>query len=114
MDDCIFCRIAAGQIPSKVVHADGDIVAFRDIDPKAPTHVLVIPRRHIDSVNELEPGDADLIGRMVLVAKSIAATESIAGPGYRLVVNTGPDGGQSVSHLHLHVMGGRGLRWPPG
>lgn len=112
--NCIFCRIAAGQIPSTVVHSDADIVAFRDIDPKAPVHVLVIPRRHIASVNELEPADADLVGRMVLVAKSIADADGIARPGYRLVMNTGPDGGQSVSHLHLHVMGGRGLGWPPG
>lgn len=114
MDDCIFCRIAAGQIPATQVHSDGDIVAFRDIDPRAPTHVLVIPRRHITSVNELGPGDVDLVGRMVLVAKAIAAADGVAGAGYRLVLNTGPDGGQSVSHLHLHVLGGRGMGWPPG
>ena len=114
MDDCIFCRIAAGGIPANVLHQDEDLVAFRDIDPKAPVHVLVIPRRHVDSVNELESGDAGLVGRMVLVARSVAISEGIAEPGYRLVLNTGPDGGQSVGHLHLHLLGGRGLGWPPG
>lgn len=114
MDDCIFCRIATGGIPATTLHAEPDILAFRDIDPKAPVHVLVIPRRHIGSVNELAEGDADLVGRMVLVAKAIAAAEGIAGDGYRLVLNTGKDGGQSVAHLHLHVLGGRALGWPPG
>jgi histidine triad (HIT) family protein len=114
VDNCVFCRIAAGQIPSAVVHSDGEIVAFRDIDPMAPVHVLVIPRRHISSVNELDEEDAGLIGRMVLVARTIASLDGIAAPGYRLVLNTGPDGGQSVGHLHLHLLGGRGLGWPPG
>jgi histidine triad (HIT) family protein len=114
MNDCIFCRIAEGSIPATIVHSDEEIVAFRDIDPMAPTHVLVIPRRHIGSVNELETGDAGLLGRLVLVGRSIAAADGIAEPGYRLVLNTGPDGGQSVDHLHLHVMGGRAMGWPPG
>jgi histidine triad (HIT) family protein len=114
MDTCIFCRIAAGTIPSTIVHSDGEFVAFRDIDPKAPIHVLVIPRRHIDSVNALQGNDAGMIGRLVLAAKGIASAEGIADPGYRLVLNTGPDGGQSVGHLHLHLLGGRGLGWPPG
>jgi histidine triad (HIT) family protein len=112
--DCIFCRIAAGEIPSKIVHQDDDILAFRDIDPKAPTHVLVIPRRHIASVNDLDNGDSDLIGRMVLAARGIAERDGRSGSGYRMVMNTGSDGGQSVDHIHLHVLGGRRLGWPPG
>lgn len=114
MNDCIFCRIAQGAIPATVVHSDAEIVAFRDVDPKAPTHVLVIPRRHIESVNKLDADDAALVGRLVLTAKAIAAADGIAEPGYRLVLNTGPDGGQSVGHLHLHLLGGRGMGWPPG
>jgi len=114
MNDCIFCRIAEGEIPATIVLSDAEIVAFRDIDPKAPTHVLVIPRRHIDSVNELGAEDAALVGRLVLAGRAVAATDGIAEPGYRLVLNTGPDGGQSVGHLHLHVLGGRGMAWPPG
>jgi len=114
MNDCIFCRISEGAIPATLVHADPDIIAFRDIDPQAPTHVLVIPRRHVGSANDLEASDTELVGRLVVVARSIARTEGIAESGYRLVVNTGADGGQSVGHLHLHLLGGRGLAWPPG
>jgi len=114
MNDCIFCRVAEGAIPATIVHADDEIVAFRDIDPKAPIHVLVIPRRHIGSVNELAADDAALVGRLVLTARSIAADDGVAEPGYRLVINTGADGGQSVGHLHVHVIGGRALGWPPG
>jgi len=112
--DCIFCRIAAGEIPAKLVREDENVVAFRDIDPKAPTHVVVIPRRHIASVNDLEPGDAALLGEIFLAAKEIAREEGIAASGYRLVVNTGRDGGQSVDHIHLHLLGGRRHSWPPG
>lgn len=111
---CIFCRIAAGDIPAKIVAHDDDAVAFRDIDPKAPTHILVIPRRHIASARKLEPADAALAGRLLLMATSIAASEGIADSGYRLVVNTGAEGGQSVDHLHVHLLGGRVMRWPPG
>ena len=112
--DCLFCRIAAGEIPAKLVREDENVVAFRDIDPKAPTHVVVIPRRHIASVNDLEPGDAALLGEIFLAAKEIAREEGIAASGYRLVVNTGRDGGQSVDHIHLHLLGGRRHSWPPG
>lgn len=112
--ECIFCRIAAGEIPAKVVREDEATIAFRDIDPKAPTHVLVIPRRHIPSVNALTEVDAELMGRLFVAAKEVAEAEGIAGTGYRLVMNTGPDAGQSVDHIHLHVLGGRGLAWPPG
>ena len=112
--DCIFCRIAAGEIPAKLVREDENVVAFRDIDPKSPTHVVVIPRRHIASVNDLEPGDAALLGEIFLAAKEIAREEGIAASGYRLVMNAGRDGGQSVDHIHLHLLGGRRHSWPPG
>ena len=112
--DCLFCRIAGGEIPAKIIHEDEDIVAFRDIDPKAPTHVLVIPRRHVASPDQLEDADAELLGRLVLTASAIARSEGIASTGYRLVLNTGPNGGQSVFHMHVHLLGGRRMTWPPG
>jgi len=111
---CIFCRIAAGEIPAKIVRQDEDTVAFRDLNPQAPTHVLVIPRRHVPTVNVLEPADAALMGKLFLAAKEIARDEGVAGSGYRMVVNAGPNAGQSVDHIHMHVLGGRGLAWPPG
>ncbi len=113
-EDCIFCRIAGGEIPAKVVRQDADFIAFRDIDPKAPVHVLVIPRRHIGSVNELSAQDVDLAGRLLLAGQAVAHAEGLEEAGYRLVLNTGSDGGQSVHHLHLHVLGGRHMAWPPG
>ncbi len=113
-EECIFCRIAAGEIPAKVVRQDEDTVAFRDINPRAPTHVLVITRRHIPSVNVLAPDDAALVGKLFLAAREIARAEGVDASGYRMVVNAGPDAGQSVDHIHLHVLGGRGLAWPPG
>jgi histidine triad (HIT) family protein len=112
--DCPFCRIAKGELSADVVRQDDDTVAFRDIDPRAPTHVLVIPRRHIPSVDRLEEDDAELVGRLYLAAREIARDEGIAEDGYRLVMNTGPGAGQSVHHIHLHVLGGRRLTWPPG
>lgn len=112
--DCIFCRIVAGEIPAKIVREDGDMVAFRDIDPKAPLHVLVVPRRHVASVNVLRAGDEAMIGKLFAAARDIAAAEGVAETGYRMVVNAGPDAGQSVEHIHLHVLGGRALAWPPG
>jgi histidine triad (HIT) family protein len=96
------------------VYDDPEIVAFRDIDPKAPTHVLLIPRKHIDSIEDLEQADGDLLGRMILAARGVAHAEGIAATGYRLVLNTGANGGQSVFHVHLHLLGGRRLTWPPG
>lgn len=111
---CLFCRIAAGEIPAKVVYEGDEIVAFRDINPQAPTHILIIPRRHIGSVNEMQPGDAELVGRLYLVARELAEEEGIAQKGYRLVMNTGPAAGQTVDHIHLHLLGGRPLHWPPG
>lgn len=113
-EGCLFCRIAAGEIPAKLVYEDDDVVAFRDINPQAPTHILIIPRRHIASVNDLEAGDAELVGRLYLVARELAEREGIAQSGYRLVLNTGPGAGQTVDHIHLHLLGGRPLHWPPG
>ena len=114
MKDCIFCRIASGDIEAKLVHEDDDVVAFRDSNPQAPTHVLVVPRRHVATVNDLAETDAGLAGRLVLAARRIAADEGIAEDGYRLVLNCNREAGQSVFHLHLHLLGGRPMRWPPG
>ncbi len=111
--ECLFCRIVAGEIPATLVHEGDDVLAFRDIDPKAPTHVLVIPRRHIASLDHVGDGDRDLLGRLLLVARDVARAEGLEG-GWRVVANVGPDGGQSVDHLHVHVLGGRSLGWPPG
>jgi histidine triad (HIT) family protein len=113
-EGCLFCRIAAGEIPAQRVYEDDEVVAFRDINPQAPTHIQVIPRRHIASVNELRPEDAALVGRLFLVARELAEKEGVAGKGYRLVMNTGPAAGQTVEHIHLHLLGGRPLHWPPG
>lgn len=112
--DCIFCRIAAGQVPADVVREDADTVAFRDLDRKAPVHILVVPKRHIASVNDIEGSDAGLMGALVVAAREVAAAEGVAERGYRLVMNTGAAAGQSVSHVHLHVLGGREFAWPPG
>jgi len=114
MNDCIFCRIASGEIPAKIVYEDDHVVAFRDLSPQAPVHVLVIPRRHIATVNALAASDAELVGRMVLAAKQVAADEGIAEDGYRTVMNCNADGGQTVFHIHLHLLGGRRMEWPPG
>ena len=112
-DTCIFCRIASKGIPSDIVYEDAQIVAFRDLHPQAPRHVLVIPKRHVASLDETTDADAALLGALLLAAKRIAAAERLSG-GYRVVTNCGPDGGQSVAHLHLHVLGGRSMSWPPG
>ena len=112
--DCIFCKIVAEEIPADVVYTDDQVIAFRDISPQAPTHILVIPREHISSVNDLSEDHASMVGRLILVAKELAAEDGLAESGYRLVLNTGPDGGQAVSHIHLHLFGGRPMAWPPG
>ena len=112
MTDCLFCKIAAGKIPTDVVASDDRFVAFRDIAAQAPTHIVVIPRAHVASLNEVK--DPDLIGRMMLFARTIAEGEGLAGPGYRVVINTNADGGQTVFHIHAHVLGGRIMGWPPG
>jgi histidine triad (HIT) family protein len=114
MDDCIFCKIAAGDIPADRVFEDDRVVAFRDLNPQAPTHVLVIPKRHIGSLNDLEPADESLVGHLLVAAKTIAADAGFAEAGYRTVLNCNADGGQTVFHIHLHLLGGRRLHWPPG
>jgi histidine triad (HIT) family protein len=114
MTDCIFCKIASGQIPAQIVHRDEEVVAFRDLSPQAPVHVLVIPTRHVATCNDLAPEDGHLIGKLVLVAKQIAAAEAVARQGYRLVMNCERQAGQSVFHIHLHLLGGRPMGWPPG
>jgi histidine triad (HIT) family protein len=108
-ENCVFCKILAGEIPGDFVYRDDEIVAFRDINPVAPTHILVLPRQHIESVPTLKPEHEGLMGRMILRAKALAEQEGISERGYRLVINAGPDGGQIVPHLHMHLIGGRSL-----
>ena len=112
--DCLFCRIVRGEIPASLVYSDPEVVAFRDIHPQAPTHILIIPRAHIPSVNELASGDAELMGKLFLVARELAGEEGVSGDGFRMVVNAGPAAGQTVFHIHLHLLGGRDMGWPPG
>ena len=112
--DCLFCRIVTGEIPSTRVHEDDEVIAFRDIAPRAPTHILVVPRRHIASVADLTEADGPLLGRMFAVTAQVARDEGIAESGYRVVSNVGRWAGQTVDHLHLHLMGGRAFTWPPG
>jgi histidine triad (HIT) family protein len=112
--DCLFCRIVAGAIPSEKVHEDDLVVAIRDIAPRAPTHILLLPREHIASMADVTDDDAALVGRLFAIAAGIARVEGIADAGYRLVSNVGRWGGQSVDHLHVHLMGGRAFQWPPG
>ncbi len=112
-EHCIFCRIAQGETDTERLYASDDITAFRDLRPQAPTHILVIPNRHIASLDEAREDDAALLGRMMLVAQHLTAELGLD-RGYRLVLNTGAQGGQSVFHMHLHVLGGRQMQWPPG
>lgn len=114
MSDCLFCKIAGGEIPVEFVYEDDDVVAFRDINPQAPLHTLVVPRRHIPTLNDLQPDDAELVGRMYLAAQRVAADAGVAESGYRTVFNCNAQAGQTVFHLHLHVLGGRAMQWPPG
>lgn len=114
MSACLFCRIVAGEIPADVVAEGEDWVAFRDVNPQAPTHVLVVPRRHIATLNELTPSDAALMGGLVGVAAGVARDEGLVDGGYRLAINCGAGAGQSVFHVHLHLLGGRRFAWPPG
>ena len=111
---CLFCKIAAGEIPSKRVHEDDELVAFEDTKPAAPLHILVIPKRHIATLNDLQPGDDPLIGSMLRRAAAIAKDRGYDSSGYRTVVNTNSNAGQSVFHIHLHLLAGRRLSWPPG
>ena len=112
MADCLFCRIARGEIPSKTVQQNDRFYSFRDINPQAPVHILAIPRDHVPTLNDA--GSAEMVGSLLSFARDIAKSEGLAERGYRLVVNTNADGGQTVFHLHVHILGGRALHWPPG
>ncbi len=114
MSDCIFCKIAAGEIPADLIHEDDQVVGFRDLNPQAPTHVLLIPRKHIASTNDLQAEDEAIIGRLFSAAAKVAEQEGFAESGYRCVINCNEDGGQTVFHIHLHLLGGRRMSWPPG
>jgi histidine triad (HIT) family protein len=114
MADCLFCKIIRREIPGKIVYEDDELLAFEDINPQAPTHLLVIPKRHIESLNALEDGDDQIVGAIVRRAAAIAKERGISGGGYRTVFNTNRDAGQTVFHIHLHVLGGRSMAWPPG
>ena len=114
MSDCIFCKIAKKEIPATIEHEDGAIIAFNDKNPEAPVHVLIIPKKHIDKISDIVPETSDLLGKMILAAKEIAEKKKILDSGYRLVINCGKDGGQLIEHLHIHLLGGRQLGWPPG
>ena len=111
-DDCVFCRVVRGEIPAQMLANTADCVAFRDLDPKAPVHVLIVPKKHIASLDDLT--EPEIAGKMTMLATALARQEGIATSGYRTVMNTGPEGGQSVSHIHLHLLGGRQMTWPPG
>lgn len=112
--ECLFCRIAAREIPADILHVSETVVAFRDVDPKAPTHILLIPKEHIVSVDDIEDRHAGLLADIVQTAQHLARTEGIDRSGWRLVTNVGQDGGQAVFHLHFHLLGGRRMAWPPG
>ena len=114
MSDCLFCKMISGEIKPDTVYEDDDVLAFRDINPQAPTHILVIPKQHISTLNELEPEHAQLVGQMYIAAKKIAADESIAEAGFRTTMNCNAAAGQTVFHIHLHLLGGRNFSWPPG
>jgi len=111
-EQCVFCRIVHGEIPAEIVASTGDCLAFRDLAPQAPVHILIIPKKHVTSLDDLT--DAEIPGKLTMLAVALARQEGIAASGYRTVINTGKDGGQSVGHLHVHLLGGRHMTWPPG
>jgi len=112
--DCIFCKIANKELPAKVAYEDEDVIVFHDVNPQAPIHLLIVPKMHITSIMEITKENAKVINKITMVAQELARQNQIANKGFRIVVNTGEDGGQSVSHLHFHLLGGRSLAWPPG
>jgi len=111
---CVFCRISGGELPAQIVYETDQLIAFADLNPQAPTHILVIPRRHIGGVDALDPGDAEIAGQLLIAAAHVAERVGMGDTGYRVVTNVGEHGGQTVPHLHLHLLGGRPLSWPPG
>ena len=114
MENCIFCKIVAGEVPAKKIHEDEEVVAFDDTNPQAPVHALVIPKKHVATLNDLEPADEDLMGRLMMAAVQVARLKGLEGSGYRLVTNCLAEAGQAVFHIHTHVLGGRRMGWPPG
>lgn len=112
--DCLFCKLVQGDIPATILYQDDDVIAFEDIAPQAPTHFLVIPKRHISTLNDLTPEDAALVGKLPIVAAQVAKEQGIADQGYRVTMNCNEMGGQTVYHIHMHVLGGRAMTWPPG
>jgi len=114
MIDCVFCKIIAGKLEGEFVYQDDEIVAFRDINPQAPVHILIVPRKHISSLNDVKPEDVPLIGKLAIVAQKIAKEFGVAETGYRLIWNTGENAGQWIYHVHIHLLGGRRMTWPPG
>ncbi len=114
MSDCLFCKIVRGEVPAKIVHQDEDVIAFEDVKPQAPQHLLVVPRKHIATLNDLEPEDDALAGKLLRVASDVARKRGFAGAGWRAVVNVGKDAHQLVFHVHVHVLAGRAMLWPPG
>ena len=112
--DCVFCKIIDKEIPSDIIYEDSDVIAFNDLDPQAPIHFLVIPKKHIQSIATLDEADSQIISRIFASIKKLASEKGLDEKGYRVVSNVGEDGGQSVPHLHFHVLGGRGFKWPPG
>lgn len=114
MSDCLFCRLIKGEVKSKAVYENDEIFAFEDINPQAPTHILIIPKKHISGLTQLGGEDKELVGKIHLVAKRIAEEHSLGESGFRVVINSGPDAGETVEHLHFHLLGGRKLGWPPG
>ena len=112
--ECLFCKILAGDIPAEIIYESETTIAFRDINPQAPTHVLIIPRKHIATINEIDDSDQAIVGSLYSAARAIAAAEGIAADGYRVVMNCNAAAGQTVFHLHLHLLGGRAMGWPPG
>ncbi len=114
MTDCLFCKMVSGEIQPDTVYEDDQVLAFRDINPQAPTHVLIVPRHHVSTINDLQPEHTDLVGQLFLTAAKIAKSEGFAEAGYRVVMNCNEAGGQSVFHIHLHLLGGRNFSWPAG
>jgi histidine triad (HIT) family protein len=112
--DCIFCKIAGHEIPAGVVYEDEDVIAFKDINPQAPIHLLIVPKKHVASIMEINDDNKDIVNKIVKAAQNLARQNNIDSKGFRLVVNTGNDGGQTVNHLHFHLLGGRFMTWPPG